>query len=216
MDTVHQPPLARSWWPEHDTHTHSGTPSIHSSLFGHHTLPYTLLPPIHIPPINLPYHAQPTINPIRTPITSTALSNHVIPPIQVGWSETHKSMFHPPFETHHALTPSPTLSPDQRLPGRSCPKHHHGREHEKDVDVDVDLDGEVEYEYEGEDELQDTALETTTQGASGRKGIKRKMKYQRVRTGCLSCRVRRVKCGEERPTCRKCVSSGWGVSLFLL
>ena len=210
METVQHPPPARSWWTDHGTHTHSGTPSIRSALFGHHTLPYTLLPPIHIPPIiNLPYHAHPTINPIRTPITPTTFSNHLIPPIQIGWSGNQRSIFHTPVETNHTLTPSPTISPGEPAFGRSCRNHYHGHENEEE-DEDVDLDDE--FEVEGEDELPDMSLTTATSGASGRKGVKRKMKYQRVRTGCLSCRVRRVKCGEERPTCRKCVSSGWGVS----
>ncbi|KAK5168279.1 uncharacterized protein LTR77_006848 [Saxophila tyrrhenica] len=29
----------------------------------------------------------------------------------------------------------------------------------------------------------------------------------KVRTGCKNCRLRRVKCGEEKPACRRCVSS---------
>ncbi|KAK5656874.1 hypothetical protein OQA88_4423 [Cercophora sp. LCS_1] len=32
----------------------------------------------------------------------------------------------------------------------------------------------------------------------------RKTDRQRVRTGCFTCRGRRVKCGEEKPTCKRC------------
>ncbi|KAF3762036.1 hypothetical protein M406DRAFT_74953, partial [Cryphonectria parasitica EP155] len=31
---------------------------------------------------------------------------------------------------------------------------------------------------------------------------------KRVKTGCITCRIRRVKCGEEKPHCRRCVSTG--------
>ncbi|KAF2713801.1 hypothetical protein K504DRAFT_424718 [Pleomassaria siparia CBS 279.74] len=32
----------------------------------------------------------------------------------------------------------------------------------------------------------------------------------RVRTGCRTCKIRKIKCDEERPACRKCVSTGRG------
>lgn len=31
----------------------------------------------------------------------------------------------------------------------------------------------------------------------------------RSRTGCITCRVRHVKCGEEKPQCRRCKATGW-------
>lgn len=34
-----------------------------------------------------------------------------------------------------------------------------------------------------------------------------KMSRKRTKTGCLTCRKRRIKCGEERPVCRNCVKS---------
>ena len=34
-----------------------------------------------------------------------------------------------------------------------------------------------------------------------------KLSRKRTKTGCLTCRRRRIKCGEERPTCRNCVKS---------
>ncbi|SPO05476.1 uncharacterized protein DNG_08163 [Cephalotrichum gorgonifer] len=37
---------------------------------------------------------------------------------------------------------------------------------------------------------------------SGRKGSKK------VRTGCITCKIRKVKCGEERPECLRCVKAG--------
>lgn len=35
----------------------------------------------------------------------------------------------------------------------------------------------------------------------------RKTKYTRSRTGCLACRVKRVKCDETRPVCKRCVGA---------
>ncbi|KAE8448837.1 hypothetical protein EG329_008839 [Mollisiaceae sp. DMI_Dod_QoI] len=31
----------------------------------------------------------------------------------------------------------------------------------------------------------------------------------RSKTGCVTCKIRRLKCGEERPSCYRCVKSGW-------
>ncbi|KAI0390671.1 hypothetical protein F5Y17DRAFT_50082 [Xylariaceae sp. FL0594] len=36
----------------------------------------------------------------------------------------------------------------------------------------------------------------------------RRSGYERVRTGCRSCKARKVKCDEGRPDCRRCLSSG--------
>lgn len=33
------------------------------------------------------------------------------------------------------------------------------------------------------------------------------MKYSRSRTGCLGCRVKRVKCDEGRPVCKRCITA---------
>src|SRR5271155_6027799 len=35
--------------------------------------------------------------------------------------------------------------------------------------------------------------------------VPRKKPITRVRTGCQTCRTRRVKCGEERPECHNCL-----------
>ena len=43
-------------------------------------------------------------------------------------------------------------------------------------------------------------------------GSTRKAKYTRSRTGCLGCRVKRVKCDEGRPECKRCVNAKRGVS----
>ena len=40
---------------------------------------------------------------------------------------------------------------------------------------------------------------------SGRAGNRRRQKYSRTRTGCLSCRTRRIKCDEARPVCKRCI-----------
>jgi hypothetical protein len=42
----------------------------------------------------------------------------------------------------------------------------------------------------------------------------RKTKYTRSRTGCLACRVKRVKCDETRPVCKRCVGAKRDVSIF--
>ncbi|TVY26812.1 putative transcriptional regulatory protein, partial [Lachnellula hyalina] len=31
----------------------------------------------------------------------------------------------------------------------------------------------------------------------------------RSKTGCITCKIRRLKCGEEKPSCLRCVKSGW-------
>ena len=41
---------------------------------------------------------------------------------------------------------------------------------------------------------------------------RRRQKYTRSRTGCLACRVRRIKCDEGRPVCRRCQTSKRSVS----
>ncbi|RPA90896.1 hypothetical protein L873DRAFT_1716214, partial [Choiromyces venosus 120613-1] len=37
-----------------------------------------------------------------------------------------------------------------------------------------------------------------------------KASRKRTKTGCLTCRKRRIKCGEERPTCANCIKSKRG------
>ena len=37
--------------------------------------------------------------------------------------------------------------------------------------------------------------------------LKAKLSRKRTKTGCLTCRKRRIKCGEERPVCRNCIKS---------
>lgn len=43
---------------------------------------------------------------------------------------------------------------------------------------------------------------TTTAGPSATSKMRK-----RTKTGCLTCRKRRIKCGEERPTCNNCIKS---------
>ncbi|KAF2019271.1 hypothetical protein BU24DRAFT_341519 [Aaosphaeria arxii CBS 175.79] len=43
-------------------------------------------------------------------------------------------------------------------------------------------------------------------GGSGNPATNPKMR-KRTKTGCLTCRKRRIKCGEERPTCANCIKS---------
>jgi hypothetical protein len=37
--------------------------------------------------------------------------------------------------------------------------------------------------------------------------LKAKLSRKRTKTGCLTCRKRRIKCGEERPMCKNCIKS---------
>jgi hypothetical protein len=34
----------------------------------------------------------------------------------------------------------------------------------------------------------------------------------KVRTGCITCKIRRVKCDENRPSCNRCIRFGMPVS----
>ncbi|EGX50197.1 hypothetical protein AOL_s00076g272 [Orbilia oligospora ATCC 24927] len=44
-------------------------------------------------------------------------------------------------------------------------------------------------------------------GAGGEPSKPTRVSKKRTKTGCLTCRKRRIKCGEERPTCNNCVKS---------
>lgn len=48
-----------------------------------------------------------------------------------------------------------------------------------------------------------TGADTSAAEAS----LKAKLSRKRTKTGCLTCRKRRIKCGEERPVCRNCIKS---------
>lgn len=67
---------------------------------------------------------------------------------------------------------------------------------------DADADGDHEHE--------DGSGNPTK---SGRAGNRRRQKYSRTRTGCLSCRTRRIKCDEGRPVCKRCIIAKKTVSL---
>jgi hypothetical protein len=62
---------------------------------------------------------------------------------------------------------------------------------------------ESEVEVEAKDEDKKEGVKVT----SGRSGNRRRQKYTRSRTGCLGCRVRRIKCDEGRPVCKRCQTS---------
>lgn len=40
------------------------------------------------------------------------------------------------------------------------------------------------------------------------KGLVKKTKHPKVRSGCLTCKQRRLKCDETKPTCQRCLKSG--------
>lgn len=39
-------------------------------------------------------------------------------------------------------------------------------------------------------------------------GQRKRAKVAKVRTGCVTCKIRRVKCDEAKPSCRRCTSTG--------
>lgn len=43
--------------------------------------------------------------------------------------------------------------------------------------------------------------------AKAEASLKAKLSRKRTKTGCLTCRKRRIKCGEEHPVCRNCIKS---------
>lgn len=44
---------------------------------------------------------------------------------------------------------------------------------------------------------------------AGKRPARRKLQYHsKAKTGCWTCRIRRVKCGEEKPSCHRCTSTG--------
>lgn len=47
----------------------------------------------------------------------------------------------------------------------------------------------------------------STDMSAGAEALNVKLSRKRTKTGCLTCRKRRIKCGEERPTCRNCTKS---------
>ncbi|KAK3069349.1 hypothetical protein LTR53_012373 [Teratosphaeriaceae sp. CCFEE 6253] len=54
------------------------------------------------------------------------------------------------------------------------------------------------------DEYEDPAGAKT---AAAQESLKARLSRKRTKTGCLTCRKRRIKCGEEHPVCRNCVKS---------
>lgn len=46
-----------------------------------------------------------------------------------------------------------------------------------------------------------------TDTSAAEAALKARLSRKRTKTGCLTCRKRRIKCGEERPICRNCVKS---------
>ncbi|KAI9049923.1 hypothetical protein LZ554_006070 [Drepanopeziza brunnea f. sp. 'monogermtubi'] len=48
----------------------------------------------------------------------------------------------------------------------------------------------------------------TTAGSSSAAGKKKRRSLPKTRTGCRTCKIRRVKCGEERPHCFRCIKFG--------
>ncbi|KAK0742197.1 hypothetical protein B0T21DRAFT_125491 [Apiosordaria backusii] len=53
-----------------------------------------------------------------------------------------------------------------------------------------------------------TITTTSTTTASGQIKKRTRASRPKVRTGCITCKIRRVKCGEEKPACLRCTSTG--------
>jgi hypothetical protein len=62
---------------------------------------------------------------------------------------------------------------------------------------EVDLDVEIKSEGKDSPRSTDHSNKPSTKSATKR----------RTKTGCLTCRKRRIKCGEEKPFCKNCVKS---------
>ncbi|GAM88256.1 hypothetical protein ANO11243_062890 [Dothideomycetidae sp. 11243] len=53
----------------------------------------------------------------------------------------------------------------------------------------------------------DAATDRSTDTAEADSIFKNRSSRKRTKTGCLTCRKRRIKCGEERPLCKNCIKS---------
>ena len=58
-----------------------------------------------------------------------------------------------------------------------------------------------------DDEVDNTKALRDSNVSSSEVAIKAKQSGKRTKTGCLTCRHRRIKCGEERPVCGNCIKS---------
>ncbi|KXT01167.1 hypothetical protein AC578_623 [Pseudocercospora eumusae] len=50
-------------------------------------------------------------------------------------------------------------------------------------------------------------MASTRDTSAAEAALKAKLSRKRTKTGCLTCRKRRIKCGEERPVCKNCIKS---------
>ena len=116
---------------------------------------------------------------------------------------------HPPSSTNHVnQRPGPTPYPyalanpalTTQVEFPSANSTPNGTPSGSEVDADHEHDGDHEQDHEQVDE---NGNPVPTK--SGRAGNRRRQKYSRTRTGCLSCRTRRIKCDEARPVCKRCI-----------
>lgn len=61
--------------------------------------------------------------------------------------------------------------------------------------------------FEGDDDLDDFKHANNADTSAAEAALKARLSRKRTKTGCLTCRKRRIKCGEERPVCRNCIKS---------
>ncbi|EME44107.1 hypothetical protein DOTSEDRAFT_88360 [Dothistroma septosporum NZE10] len=62
-------------------------------------------------------------------------------------------------------------------------------------------------DIKSEDLAYDNARPLTADTSAAEAALKAKLSRKRTKTGCLTCRKRRIKCGEERPVCKNCIKS---------
>lgn len=80
-------------------------------------------------------------------------------------------------------------------------------------DADVDADAliptspSIERRSDSASASEDKHSETSFNAPPSASVSAQKLPRRRVKTGCLTCRKRRIKCGEEKPTCRNCIKS---------
>lgn len=62
-------------------------------------------------------------------------------------------------------------------------------------------------DIKSEDFAYDNGRPLTADTSAAEAALKAKLSRKRTKTGCLTCRKRRIKCGEERPVCKNCIKS---------
>jgi hypothetical protein len=138
----------------------------------------------------------------------TPSSRRRTPPLPLPHPHSSTNQRPGPTPYPYALA-NPALTTQFEFP--SATSTPNGTPSGSEVDADHDHDGDHEQDPEQVDE-NGNPIPTK----SGRAGNRRRQKYSRTRTGCLSCRTRRIKCDEARPVCKRCIIAKKTVSLASL